>query len=83
MFGGGPEPPRAPHVAGPDDLAAEADDADRTKILEALGPTPVAIDEIIRFTGLRAAVVHLLLVEFTLAGRIERHPGQRVSMTRV
>ena len=60
------------------------DDAARkqmVKFFEALGPTPVAIDEIIRFTGLRPALVHLILVELTLAGRIERHPGQRVSVT--
>ena len=41
------------------------------------------IDEIIRFTGLRPALVHLLLVELSLAGRIERHPGQRVSLIQV
>jgi DNA processing protein len=80
MFGGMPEPARTPGVSEGDDLAGEAEDADRAKILEALGPTPVAIDEIIRFTGLRPALVHLLLVELSLAGRIERHPGQRVSM---
>lgn len=80
MFGGMPEPARTPGVSEVDDLAGEAEDADRAKILEALGPTPVAIDEIIRFTGLRPALVHLLLVELALAGRIERHPGQRVSV---
>ena len=80
MFGGMPEPARTPGVSEGDDLAGEAEDADRAKILEALGPTPVAIDEIIRFTGLRPALVHLLLVELSLAGRIERHPGQRVSV---
>jgi len=80
MFGDIPEPEKAPGVSEGDDLAGEAEDADRAKILEALGPTPVAIDEIIRFTGLRPALVHLMLVELALAGRIERHPGQRVSV---
>jgi DNA processing protein len=83
MFGGMPEPARTPGVSEGDDLTGEAEDTDRAKILEALGPTPVAIDEIIRFTGLRPALVHLLLVELSLAGRIERHPGQRVSMITV
>ena len=33
------------------------------------------IDEIIRFTGLPARVVHVVLLELDLAGRIERHAG--------
>jgi DNA processing protein len=79
MLGHAPEPPQ-PGAAESDGAAVEADDADRAKLLEALGPTPVAIDDIIRFTRLRPALLHLLLVELALAGRIERHPGQRVSM---
>ena len=80
MLGNAPEPSR-PGAAEGDNGASEADDADRAKLMEALGPTPIAIDDIIRFTGLRPALVHLLLVELALAGRIERHPGQLVSVT--
>ncbi len=58
----------------------DAGDDDRAKIVAALGPTPVAMDEIVRFTGIRPAVVHLVLLELDLAGRLERHPGQRVSL---
>jgi DNA processing protein len=68
-----PAPPDEP-------LPDHTDDSDRARIVAALGPTPVTVDEIIRFTGLRPAVVHLVLLELTLAGRIERHPGQRVSL---
>lgn len=60
---------------------AEPGESDRSKVIGALGPTPVEIDEIIRFTGVRPAVVHLVLLELALAGRLERHPGQRVSFT--
>ncbi|MCX5495434.1 DNA-processing protein DprA [Kaistia dalseonensis] len=56
------------------------DDRDRALLIEALGPTPVQVDELIRFTGLRAATVQVLLIELDLAGRIERHPGQRVAL---
>jgi DNA processing protein len=59
---------------------AEPAESDRARIVEALGPTPVEIDEIIRFTGLPARTVHVVLLELDLAGRIERHPGQRVSL---
>ena len=58
----------------------DAEDSDRAKIVAALGPTPVIVDEIIRFTGLRPAIVHLVLIELDLAGRLERHGGQRVSL---
>lgn len=75
-------------IATPDQIAeepagepgpAEVDDDERAAILSALGPTPVEIDEIIRFTRLKPAVVHLVLLELALAGRLERHSGQRVS----
>jgi DNA processing protein len=56
-------------------------DDDRQRVIDALGPTPVEIDEILRFTGVRPPVVHLVLLELALAGRLERHAGQRVSMT--
>jgi len=58
----------------------DANDDDRSVILEALGKAPVELDEIVRFTGLKPAVVHLVLLELDLAGRIERHAGQRVSL---
>jgi DNA processing protein len=68
---------RAPAITEPPPEPAEDD---RARIIEALGPTPVQIDEIIRFTGLPARVVHVILLELDLAGRIERHSGQRVSL---
>ncbi|MGD9738467.1 MAG: DNA-processing protein DprA [Bauldia sp.] len=63
-------------------LLAEADSTggDHARVLEALGPSPIEIDEIIRFTGLSVGIVQLALIELDLAGRIERHPGQRVSL---
>ncbi len=58
----------------------DADDSDRNDILTALGHAPVEIDEIIRFTRLSPAVVHLVLLELDLAGRIERLPGGRIQL---
>ena len=49
-------------------------------VVEALGPTPVAIDEILRATGVRPGELHLILMELTIAGRLERHPGGRVAL---
>jgi DNA processing protein len=75
-------PPLEADEPGPvDELGPpDAADDDRARILEALGPTPVALDEIIRFTGLKPAIVHLVLLELSLAGRIERSAGGRVSL---
>jgi DNA processing protein len=72
-----PDAVGGPRVTPP---PTDAADADRAKVEEALGKAPVTYDEIVRFTGLKPAVVHLILLELDLAGRIERHPGQRVSL---
>ena len=58
----------------------EPDDADRRALTGLLGPVPVAIDELIRQSGLSPATVALVLLELELAGRIERHAGGRVSL---
>lgn len=55
-------------------------DGDRARIVDALGPTPVEVDDIIRHTGLPAASVYLVLLELDIAGRLHRHPGGLVSI---
>jgi DNA processing protein len=57
------------------DLAAA-----RTSIVEALGPCPVTVDEILHQCQLSPAVVSVALLELELGGRLERHPGNRVSL---
>ncbi len=54
---------------------------DRARITDALGPTPVEVDDIIRHTGLSASAVYLVLLELDLAGRLHRHPGGLVSLS--
>ncbi len=54
--------------------------AERTRITNLLSPTPVAVDELIRQSGLVPAVVQMVLLELELAGRLERHAGGRVSL---
>ena len=56
------------------------DDTIRNAILSSLGPSPTEIDDIIRFTGASAGQVQLTLMELDLAGRLERHTGNRVSL---
>jgi DNA processing protein len=58
----------------------DASDAHRRAVLGLLGPVPVAVDELIRQSGLVPAVVQTVLLELELAGRLERHAGGRVSL---
>lgn len=58
----------------------EIADDDRTRVLAVLGRVPVDADEIARATGLPARVVQIALLELSLAGRIERHGHQLVSL---
>ena len=70
---------RAPTSPFDGRTGGEPDDADRHALIGLLGPVPVAIDELIRQSGLPPATVALILLELELAGRIERHAGGRVS----
>ena len=78
---GAPLPP-ARTLEEPPDFSAtpQPDDSDRSRVVEALGATPTAVDEIIRHTGLHPAQVFMVLLELDLAGRLERHPGGMVSL---
>lgn len=49
-------------------------------LVDRLSPTPVAVDELVRQCQLSAALIATLLLELELAGRIERHPGNLVSL---
>ncbi len=59
---------------------AEPDGDARTRILDLLGPTPVALDDLVRLSGASPAIVRKVLLELELARRIERHGGGLVSM---
>ncbi|MEW7006898.1 DNA-processing protein DprA [Lentilitoribacter sp. EG35] len=58
---------------------APPDEDARSLIIDAMGATPVEIDDIIRHTGCAAQVVYMVLLELDLAGRLQRHPGGLVS----
>jgi DNA processing protein len=55
-------------------------DNERATVTAALGPSPVDVDDVIRHTGLPAAIIHYILLELDLAGRLHRHPGGMVSL---
>jgi DNA processing protein len=55
-------------------------EADRGRLIEALGPAPVDVDELARATGLSPRAIQIGLLELALAGRIERHGHHLVSL---
>ncbi len=85
-----PLPPgRSEHVAAPPaamppasaPAEADADDeAVRRRIEDLLSPVPIAVDELLRNCHLPPAIVHSILLEGELAGRVERLPGNRVAL---
>ncbi len=57
---------------------AEADRF-RSRIEEALGPSPTDIDDLVRQTGAPVEVILTILLELELAGRVARYPGNKVA----
>jgi DNA processing protein len=75
-------PPRFPGVSTAAGTAPPSiGNSDRARILEALGPAPIAIDELARATGLAIRAVQIVLMELSLASRITLHGGQLVSLS--
>ncbi len=81
LFAGLAEPPvPAPepeddHHETPKDLAQV-----RARVTDLLGPSPTAVDDLVRRCQFSAAAVMAALLELELAGRIETLPGHRVAL---
>ncbi len=52
----------------------------RSAVIELLGFSPVAVDELVRNCQFSFAAISAILLELELAGRLQRHPGNRVSL---
>lgn len=73
LFEGGDEADAL--IGAPDPTSDE-----RSMLLDALSPTPIAIDTLVQTCGLPASTVQILLLELDLAGKIERSGGQLVAL---
>jgi DNA processing protein len=51
-----------------------------TPLDQLLGPEPTGLDELLRQVGISVAEMQDALLDLELAGRLERHPGNRVSL---
>lgn len=63
----------------PDMETVSGNEDARAALFELLGPAPVAQDELVRLSGLPAATVAALMLEWELAGLVNRQPGQLVA----
>jgi DNA processing protein len=52
----------------------------KERIIGLLGPSPISIDELVRSSAAPAREVRSVLLELELAGRLERHGGDLVSL---
>jgi DNA processing protein len=80
-----PAPPRPETRRGPAQsalpLEPTGNGADLIgRVCERLGPEPLLVDELIRQCQASTAEVQRALLELELDGRLERHPGNRVSL---
>ena len=73
-----PPPAREPDLFAPPD--SEPADDERARIVSLLGPAPAAIDDLVRLSGAKPAIVRTVLLELEIAGRLERHGGGLVSL---
>ena len=82
-LGGIPSAPERP-LDLPDEPfeTAAADEAGgaQSAVIDFLGPAPVSVDDLARQSGLPVRAVQLALLELELAGRLERHGGNAVSL---
>jgi DNA processing protein len=71
------QPLEEPEPASPDD---EPKPSARARIVALMGPTPVAVDDLIRLSGCSPAAVQTTLLELELAGRLDRQRGGLVAL---
>ena len=73
-----PLEPFGPELSAPEEGVSpeplpEIAQSERERIIGALGPSPVDIDEVARATGIAVRKVHIVLLELDLAGKLQRH----------
>ncbi len=77
-------PPRRAPILADESAGFDPGDADldraRRVVQEQLSPTPVPVDDVVRATGMPASLVAAVLLELSLAGRLDRQAGNRVAL---
>lgn len=76
LFDTGPQGDQPPLLPATDPAPS-----DRERMIAALSPTPTPLDILVETTGLPVPMVHAILLELDLAGRLEWAAGQMVALT--
>jgi DNA processing protein len=67
----------------PDAGREEETEEGGAELITFLSPSPVAIDDLVRQSGLSIRNVQMALLELEIAGRLERHGGNAVSLIEI
>lgn len=73
-------PAEEPPGEDPTPLDAEPAEDERNRIIALLGPTPASLDDLVRLSRSRPAIVRMVLLELEIAGRLERHGAGLISL---
>jgi DNA processing protein len=73
-------PAEEPMPETSDPLDSEPAEGERSRIISLLGPTPVAIDNLVRLSRTSPAIARTVLLELEIALRLERHGGALVTL---
>jgi len=73
-------PAQEPAREAPGPIETEPGEDQRSRIIALMGPTPTAIDDLVRLSQTSPAIVRTVLLELEIAGRLERHGGGLVSL---
>jgi DNA processing protein len=55
-------------------------DCMRQRVLTLLSSTPISIDELFNESGLSFSAIYTIILEFELAGKVLKHPGNKISL---
>jgi DNA processing protein len=61
-------------------LADDGSNVERSAVIDLMGMTYVSVDELVRQSGASQAIVQMVLLEFELAGKLERGAGGKVRL---
>jgi DNA processing protein len=61
-------------------IADDGSDTERSAVIDLMGMTYVSVDELVRQSGSSPSTVQLVLLEFELAGKLERGAGGKVRL---
>jgi DNA processing protein len=62
-------------------ISDDGSNAERSAVIDLMGMTYVSVDELVRQSGSSPATVQMVLLEFELAGKLERRAGGKVRFT--